>query len=130
MPGLGPLSLRMRSAIVLTELFVIAIVLALLVTLASVSQSAQLLAAGAVMPIIVLSLVFIRYCRRRKLWGYAGASVLGAVGVCLRIAVSTQPSLEVGGGLPLWVSALYIVLGAAVAVANFMVVLELKCRRA
>jgi len=130
MPSLDPLSLRMRSAVVLTELFVVAIVLALLITLSSVSPSAQLLAAGAVAPIIVLSLVFIRYCRRRKLWGYAGASVLGAVGVCLRIAVSTQPSLEVGGGLPLWVSALYIVLGVMVASVNFMAALELRGRQA
>jgi len=55
---------------------------------------------------------------------------LGVVGVALRIVVSTQPNLEVGGELPLCVTVLYIVLGALVALVDFRFVLELRAVRA
>jgi hypothetical protein len=116
----------MRAATALLEVFVVAIVLALLVTVSKGTLEMQALAAGVVTPIIVLSLVFVRYCRMGKAWSFAGASVLGAFGVVLRVVVSTQPSLEVGGGLPIGVTALYIALGALVALLNLKSVLELR----
>jgi len=72
------------------------------------------------------NIVFIYYCRRRRVWSYAGASILGAIGVILRVIVSTQPNLEVGGGLPIGITVLYIVLGALVAMKNYEAMLELK----
>ena len=127
MPGPeSSLSVSMRTAVGLTEVFVIAIVAALFITVASVPTSAQLLAVGSVTPIVILSLIFIFYCRRRRRWSYAGASVLGALGICLRVAVSTQPGLEVGGGLPTAVTVLYIVLGALVSMKNYEAFLELN----
>jgi hypothetical protein len=119
------LSNNMRAALSLLEVFVVAIVLALVVTLENVSRGVQVVAVVSVTPIIVLSLVFIYYCRKRKVWSYAGASILGAIGVALRVAVSTNPSLEVGGGLPVGVTAFYIVLGALVSLKNYEAVLEL-----
>ena len=115
----------MRTALSLLEVFVVAIVLALVITLENVSRSVQVVALVSVTPIIILSLVFIYYCRQRKAWSYAGASILGAIGVALRVVVSTDPSLEVGGGLPVGVTALYIVLGALVSLKNYEAVLEL-----
>jgi hypothetical protein len=123
------LSINMRTAIRLTEIFVIAIVVALFITMASVSALVQLLAAASVMPIVILALVFIYYCRERRRWSYAGASILGAIGMCFRVVVSTQPSLEVGGGLPVGVTVLYIVLGALVSLKNYEAFLELKTPR-
>ena len=120
------LSIDMRTAIGLTEVFVVAIVIALFITVANVTASVQVLAVVSVTPIIVLSLIFIYYCRKRRLWGYVGASILGALGICLRVIVSTQPSLEVGGGLPVGITVLYIVLGALVSLKNYEAALELK----
>jgi hypothetical protein len=119
-------STKIRAATVLLELFVVAVVLALVVTVSTGTSEMQALAVGLIVPIVILSLVLIRYCRRGKIWSYAGASALGAFGVALRLIVSTQPTLEVGGGLPTWVSALYIALGASVALLNLESVLELR----
>ena len=91
------LSTNMRSAIALLQVFAVAIVLALTVTIASVTPAVNLLATALVSPIVILTLVFIRYCKRRMAWSYAGASMLGALGVVLRLVVSTQPGLDVGG---------------------------------
>ena len=131
MQGSGnPLSADMRTAVGLTEVFVVAIIVALFITVTSVSASVQLLAVVSVTPIVILSLVFIFYCRKRRRWSYAGASILGAIGVCLRVVVSTQPSLEVGGGLPIGVTVLYVVLGALVSLKNYEAFLELGDPRA
>ena len=119
----------MRASIGLLEVFLAAIVLALGITIASVPLGVQVLATVLVSPIIVLTAVFIYYCRRRKTWSFAGASVLGAIGVLLRVAISTQPNLEVGGGLPVGVTVLYIVLGAMVSLKNYESVLELRASR-
>ena len=51
---------------------------------------------------------------------------MGAVGVGFRVVVSAQPGLEVGGGLPVGVTVFYVVLGALVALVNFMAYLDLK----
>lgn len=118
----------MRSATALLEVFLVAVVVALAITLASASPAAKVVALAAVTPIVVLCLVFIRYCRRGMAWSFAGASVLGAVGVVLRLVVSTQPKLEVGGGLPLPVSAAYVCLGVAVSVSSSLSYLQLRRR--
>jgi hypothetical protein len=115
----------MRTAIGLLEVFVVAILIALIVTVEDVSSDVRLLAAVSVTPIIILSLVFIYYCRKGRVWSYAGASILGAIGVALRVVISTKPNLEVGGGLPVGVTVLYVVLGALVSLKNYEVVLEL-----
>jgi len=117
---------KMRASIGLLEVFIVAIVLALAITIVNVSPGVQLLAIASVTPIIVLSLIFLYYCRKRRIWSFAGASILGAIGVALRVVVSTQPNLEVGGGLPLEVTVFYIILGALVALANYVSFLELR----
>ena len=117
---------KMRASIGLLEVFIVAIVLALAITIVNVSPGVQLLAIASVTPIVVLSLIFLYYCRKRRIWSFAGASILGAIGVALRVVVSTQPNLEVGGGLPLEVTVFYIILGALVALANYVSFLELR----
>lgn len=121
-----PLSINMRTSIVLLEVFLVAIILALIVTVMNSVFEVQLLAITLVSPLIILNIVFIYYCSKRKVWSYAGASILGAIGVILRVIVSTQPNLEVGGGLPIGITVLYIVLGAMVAMKNYEAMLELK----
>lgn len=108
------------------EVFVVAIAIALVITVVSVSLDVMVLAVGSVTPIIILSLVFIYYCRKGRLWAFAGASILGALGVGLRVVVSTEPNLEVGGGLPVGVTVLYIVLGVLVSLKNYEAVLDLR----
>jgi hypothetical protein len=116
----------MRTSIILLEVFLVAIVLALIVTVMNSVFKVQLLAITLVSPLIILNIVFIYYCRKRKVWSYAGASILGAVGVILRVIISTQPNLEVGGGLPVGITVLYIVLGALVSLKNYEAMIELK----
>ena len=124
--GNEPLSINMRTSIVLLEVFLVAIILALIVTVMNSVFEVQLLAITLISPLIILNIIFIYYCRKRKVWSYAGASILGAIGVILRVIVSTQPNLEVGGGLPIGITVLYIVLGALVALKNYEAMLELK----
>jgi hypothetical protein len=121
-----PLSVTMRTSIVLLEVFLVAIILALIVTVINSVFEVQILAITLISPLIILNIVFIYYCRKRKVWSYAGASILGAIGVILRVIVSTQPNLEVGGGLPVGITVLYIVLGAFVSLKNYEAMLELK----
>ncbi len=119
------LSINMKTAIGLLEVFIVAIVLALIVTIISGTTEVRILAISVVVPQIILILIFIYFCRRRKVWSYAGASIIGAAGVILRVIISTQPGLEVGGGLPVGVTVLYIVLGALVSLKNYEAMLEL-----
>jgi len=122
------LTINMKTAIGLLEIFLIAILVALFITVAYVPTEVKFIALGAVSPFVILTIVFIHYCRRGKLWSFAGASILGAAGVLLRVAVSTQPNLEVGGGLPVGVTILYIVIGALVSLINYESVLELRAK--
>lgn len=119
-------SVNMRVAVALLEVFIVAVLSALAVTVSTLSPAVALLALTSVTPIVVLSLVFIYYCRKQKAWSFAGAAVLGAVGVTLRVVISTQPSLEVGGGLPVGVTVLYIVLGVLVSLKSYESFLELR----
>lgn len=116
----------MKTAVGLLEIFVIAIVLAFLATVTTGTVVMQVLAAALITPIIIIALIFIYYCRRKKIWSYAGASILGALGVILRVIVSTQPNLEVVGGLPVGVTVLYIVIGSLVSLKSYESMLELK----
>ena len=124
--GTESLSVNMRTSIVLLEVFLIAIIIALIVTIVNSVFEVQLLAITLVSPLIILNIVFVYYCRKRKVWSYVGASILGTIGVILRVVISTQPNLEVGGGLPIGITVLYIVLGAMVALKNYEAMLELK----
>lgn len=121
-----PLSPSMKTAIALLYVFTVAIIVAFVITEISVPPDVQVLAVGFITPLVVLSLVFIFYCRKGKAWSFAGATILGAIGVLLRVIISTQPNLEVGGGLPVGVTALYIVLGALVSLKSYESWLELK----
>jgi hypothetical protein len=98
--------------------FLAAILVALAITLVSVSPSVRLLAGSVVTPLVVLCLVFLYFEGRRRPWSFVGAAVLGALGVALRLAVNAHPDLEVGGGLPLVVTVVYSVLGTLVAVTS------------
>lgn len=107
-------------------LFFAAVLVAFVITFGTGSDQMRALSAGVVVPILVLNLALIRYCMKGKAWSFVGASVLGVVGVALRVAVSTQPGLEVGGGLPPAVTALYIVLGSLVAFTSYEAFIELR----
>jgi hypothetical protein len=120
------LSTNMKAAIALLYVFIAAIIAAFIITEINVPPDVQVLAVGLITPLIVLSLVFIFYCSKGKAWSFAGATILGAVGVLLRVMISTQPNLEVGGGLPVGVTALFIVLGALVSLKSYESWLELK----
>ena len=120
------LSTNNKAAIALLYVFTAAIIAAFITTIISVPANVQILAVGFITPLVVLSLVFIFYCRKGKAWSFAGATILGAIGVLLRVIISTQPNLEVGGGLPVGVTALYIVLGALVSLKSYESWLELK----
>lgn len=118
-------SVNMKTAIGLLEVFIVAIVVALAVTISSVSLNVQLVALASVTPILILAFVFLYYCRKRKAWSFAGAGILGAIGVALRVIISTEPTLEVGGGLPVGVTVLYIVLGVLLSLKSYESFLEL-----
>ncbi len=121
-----PLTINMKTSIVLLEVFLVAIILALIVTVMNSVFEVQILAITLISPIIILTIIFIYYCGKRKAWSYAGASILGMVGVVLRVTINTQPNLEVGGGLPIGITVLYIVLGALVALKSYESFLELR----
>jgi hypothetical protein len=110
----------------LSHVFLVAIILALIITVLNSVFEVQLLSITLISPLIILNIVFIYYCRRQKVWSYAGASIVGAIGVILRVIVSTQPNLEVSCGLPVGITVLYIVLGALVSLKNYEAMLELK----
>jgi FtsH-binding integral membrane protein len=119
------LSTNMRTAITLLEVLLVAIIIALIVTILNTTAQVQLLAISVVTPQIILIIIFIYYCRKKKVWSYGGATILAILGITLRVIVSIQPNLEVGGGLPVAISTLYIVLGALVALKNYEAMIEL-----
>ena len=120
------LSVNMKTTVSLLELFVVAIALAFAVTFTTGTVQMQILSVAIVIPIVILALVLIRYCRQRKAWSYAGSMALGVLGVTVRVVVSSQPSLEVGGGLPIGVTVVYVVLGSLVVLKSYESFLELR----
>jgi hypothetical protein len=107
-----------RTATALLVLFLVAVLAALAVTLYSVAAPVQRVAASVVSPIIALGLVVLYFERRRRAWSFMGAAALGVLGVALRLVVSSRPELEVGGGLPLWVTVTYVALGSSMAATS------------
>jgi len=107
-----------RVATLLLALFLAAILLALAITLYSVSRDVRALALSAVTPIVVLTLLFLYLERSGRPWSFIGAGILGALGVALRLIISTRSQLEVGEGLPVWVTAVYVTLGLSVVVSS------------
>lgn len=99
-------------------IFLLAVLAALTVTLLSVPTSVRLLASVIVVPIVAVTLLILYYETQGKRWAFAGAALLGAFGISLRLVISTQPSLEVGGGLPIPVTAGYLILGTLVVVVS------------
>lgn len=114
----GPDALPARIAIVVLTLFLLAIVVALAITLVSVAPSVRLLAGSVVLPILGLGLAFLYLERRRRSWSFVGAAALGVLGVVVRLIVNAHPDLEVGGGLPLSVTVVYAGLGILVAATS------------
>jgi hypothetical protein len=110
----GPTPLPQRAAMVLLALFLVAVLAALAVTLYAVTSQVGLFAAAVVSPIVGLALIFLYFERLRRPWSFSGAAALGLLGVTLRLIVNGQPQLEVGGGLPAWVTLTYVTLGTLV----------------
>jgi len=106
--------------------FLVAVIAALAVTLASAAPGVGALAASVVTPIIVLSLLFLFFESRRRPWSFVAAAALGLLGVTLRLTVNAQPQLEVGGGLPLWVTVVYVTLGTLLVVSSLWAFLLLR----
>jgi len=120
------LSVSMKTAVALLVVFTIAIMLAFMVTFLTGTAEMRLLSLALVAPLTILNLVFIYYCRKRRLLSYMGAVIIATIGIILRVAVGTMPSLEVGGGLPSGVTALYIVIAALVVLKCYESIIELK----
>jgi hypothetical protein len=121
-PGDGRPVLR-RVAFWTLIVFLAAVLAALVVTLSSVPPSAQWVAGVVVVPIVGVTALLLWMERSDRRWSYGGAALLGAVGITLRLVVSTRPSLEVGGGLPPVVTVAYVALGALVvgtSLASFL----------
>ena len=95
--------------------FLLAVLAALIVTIWSVPPTVRLLAGAVVVPIVAVTVLLLYFERRGRRWSFAGAAVLGLIGVTLRLIVNSRPSLEVGGGLPIEVTVAYVALGMAVA---------------
>jgi len=107
-----------RAAFWTFVVFLLAVLVALALTLSSVSAAARGVALVAVVPIVTLTVFLLFMERTDRRWSYGGAAVLGSIGVTLRLVISTRPSLEVGGGLPITVTIAYVGLGTALAVTS------------
>jgi hypothetical protein len=127
-PTMPPVSGIVWFALLLQLGFLGAVLLALGVTVVETPAGVRSLALLVVTPIVVLAVICFRLSWRRSEWGFAGAGVLGAIGVGLRLVISTQPSLEVGGGLPFGITIAYVVLGTLVSLTGLWSVLELRRR--
>src|SRR5208282_2076183 len=122
----GPSTRAEGAATALLAAFLVAVVGALAITLSSVAPSVRLLAAVVVAPISALTALLLYFELHGRSWSYAGAAAIGVLGVGLRLIVSTQPRLEVGGGLPLAVTAGYVVLGILVVVTSLGAYLSVR----
>jgi hypothetical protein len=121
-----PTDVSQRAAMVLLALFLVAVIAAMAVTVSSVTAPVGVLAASVVSPIVGLAILFLYFERRGRLWSFAGAAALGILGVTLRLIINSQPRLEVGGGLPLWVTGIYAALGTLVVGTSLWACLSLR----
>lgn len=115
--GWQPASIQTAAAVCLV-LFLCAIVVALILTVELTPPSTKLLASSVVVPVVGLTVVVLYLERKGKRWSYLGAVGLGVFGIALRLIISSQPQLEVGGGLPLGVTIVYLLLGLSVIVSS------------
>ena len=115
-----------RAATILLLLFLIAVLSALAITLDSVAAPVGIVAILVVGPIVILTIFLLYFERRQQPWSFAGAAGLGFLGVTLRVIVNARPQLEVGGGLPLWVTAAYVALGTLVAATSLWAFISLR----
>ena len=72
--------------------------------------------------IVILNALFIVYCRRRKLWSYVGAMVLGIFLLLAQVGIGASQS----SGPPAGIEAFYVVLPALVALKSYESILELR----
>ena len=72
--------------------------------------------------IVILNALFIVYCRRRKLWSYVGAMVLGIFLLLTQVGIGASQS----SGPPAGIEAFYVVLPALVALKSYESILELR----
>ena len=115
-----------KAAIAAWRSYLVAVIAALAVTLDSVASSVGQLAAAVVSPIIAVTLFLLYFDRRRRGWSFAGAAALGILEIILRLIVNAAPQLEVGGGLPLWVTATYVTLGILLVATSLRAFLSLR----
>jgi hypothetical protein len=115
-----------RVAFVLLVVFLVAVLGALGVTLSSVAPDVALTAAVAVVPIVALTVVVLYFEHRGRSWSYGGAAALGAVGVVLRLVLNAHPQLEVGGGLPIEITALYLAIGLSLIGASLWALVSVR----
>ncbi len=108
----------MRTTIGLLVIYPIALVIGLLGT----PKDAQLFAAAIIVPAIILDILFVVYCRRRKLWSYVGATVLGIAFLLIQVGIGSQE----GTGPPAGIEAFYVVFPALLALKSYESVLELR----
>ncbi len=107
----------MRTTIGLLIVSVIAEVIAIFGTPAEF----RVFAAAILVPAIILNVLFIVYGRRRMVWSYVGAMVVGIVLILIQVGISLQ-----GGGPPAGITALFIVLPALVSLKSYESILELR----
>jgi hypothetical protein len=99
-------------------LLLVAVIVALAITLCPVLPAVRILAGFVATPIIVLMVLFLYSELRGQSWSYAGAATLGALGAGFRLIVNGHPELEVGGDLPLAVTVVYASLGTLVVATS------------
>ncbi len=81
----------------------------------------RVFAVAVLVPAIILNILFIVYGRRRKIWSYWGAMVVGIVLLLIQVQISVG-----GTGPPAGIEALFIVLPALVSLKSYESILELR----
>ncbi len=114
-----PLTNNMRTTIGLLIVSVIAEAIAIFGT----PPEFRVFAAAVLVPAIILNVLFIVYGRRRMVWSYWGAMVVGIVLMLIQVGISVNP---VGSGPPAGITALFIVLPALVSLKSYESILELR----
>ncbi len=110
----------MRTTIGLLIVSVIAEVIAIFGTPAEF----RVFAVAVLVPAIILNILFIVYGRRRKVWSYWGAMVVGIVLLLIQVGIGTAGGP--GSGPPTGIEALFIVLPALVSLKSYESILELR----